>query len=365
MPRKRRWPPTVENHRGRARARGRDGSYTYFGPFGSTEANAAYADWLLGQAEPGRRCERFVTVGSVCRQWLSENSSRLIQPELEHYEITIRALDRMFGELPANEFDAGKLSLWRSRIVSGDWLTPDEVQWRIAKKVPLTLSRGTANRRTTRVKTIWRWAELHNLVPHGSYANLAALPPLDGRSGVPKGEGMGASKLADVLQVAACAVPPAGDMLLVQWWCGMRSGEVRIMRTVDLDRKNSVWFYYPSQHKNQWRGEERVVMVPPEAQILLAPFLNESSPNAFLFTTQSGAIYSSDYYSQSISRASKKAGVKVRPYEGRHAAKDRILKEHGPEIARIFLGHKSLDTQQYYGEKDIRAALDAFLKDAD
>jgi len=42
-------------------------------------------------------------------------------------------------------------------------------------------------------------------------------------------------------------------MIALQWWTGMRPGEVVLMRTCDIDRSDDVWVYTP----------ERAVIVVP------------------------------------------------------------------------------------------------------
>ena len=65
---------------------------------------------------------------------------------------------------------------------------------------------------------------------------------------------------------------PVAAMLELQWLTGMRSGEVRVMRTVDLDRTDpACWLYRPGsdegehgRHKNAWGGQSRVIALGPK-----------------------------------------------------------------------------------------------------
>ena len=63
---------------------------------------------------------------------------------------------------------------------------------------------------------------------------------------------------------------------------GMRSGEVCIMRTGDLDRTGPVWVYTPSVHKTAQHGHARTVFLGPRAQEVSRPWLR-ADPTAFLF----------------------------------------------------------------------------------
>ena len=198
-------------------------------------------------------------------------------------------------------------------------------------------------------------------MPKGSYAELLTVRALDHTSGAREGKGHEPSKLEDVKRVASFCIPPVGDMLQIQWWTGMRSGELRIMRSCDIIMEGPIWIYQPSKHKNDWRGKghERYVLFPPDAIELLKPHLKPGDPTDYIFKPTQGKsdLFSRAYYTQAIAKACQKAGVKITAYGGRHAARDRIAQKYGPEIARIFLGHKNLDTTQLYGTRDIQAAI--------
>src|SRR5262249_30384911 len=64
---------------------------------------------------------------------------------------------------------------------------------------------------------------------------------------------------------------------------GMRSGEVVVMRTGDLDRSGPVWTYTPGRHKGEHRGKSRQVTFGPRAQEVLKRWLR-ADPAAYLFS---------------------------------------------------------------------------------
>jgi integrase len=66
-----------------------------------------------------------------------------------------------------------------------------------------------------------------------------------------------------------------------------------------------------------------------------------------------------------VANGSKKAGVKVTPYQGRHSFKARVTREHGLDCARAALGQKSLGTTNgYAAELDLELAKEAVRKPA-
>src|SRR5262249_30658156 len=70
-------------------------------------------------------------------------------------------------------------------------------------------------------------------------------------------------------------------MVELQRLTGMRSGEVVIMRTGDVDRSGEVWVYTPAAHKSAHRGKERPIYLGPRAQAVLRPWLR-ADPDQYL-----------------------------------------------------------------------------------
>jgi integrase len=201
-------------------------------------------------------------------------------------------------------------------------------------------------------------------------------------------------------------------MIQLQRLTGMRSGEVVIMRACDIDITGEVWLYTPSDHKNKWRGQPKVIPLGPRAQALVKPFLKLDT-EAFLFsprdadewhrqqrTTKSGSnrrttIYPSElrrrekirrmrttrtrhraarnrYDTASYRRAiqygierAKKAGVEVpdwHPHQLRHAKATAVRRDFGLEAAQVALGHASAEVTQVYAERNLRLAIEIASK---
>ena len=68
--------------------------------------------------------------------------------------------------------------------------------------------------------------------------------------------------------------------------------------------------------------------------------------------------YTAFSYAQAVRRACERAGVKVVPYGGRHAAKMRIERAAGADAARAVLGQTSIQSTQHYGELDVAHAAE-------
>lgn len=69
-----------------------------------------------------------------------------------------------------------------------------------------------------------------------------------------------------------------------------------------------------------------------------------------------GEAYDRESYTKAVATAAKKAGVPHwHPHQLRHTAATLIAREAGWEAARVFLGHRSLDTTRIYAEDDLVA----------
>jgi integrase len=215
--------------------------------------------------------------------------------------------------------------------------------------------------------------------------------------------------LADELVEATLPyLPPiVAAMIRFQRYTGCRPGEVCQPRPCDVEQDGEVWRYSPPTHKTQYRGRERIVYVGPQAQRVLAPYLDrEPAANCFspaeseehrhremranrksnVLPSQRNrrkakpkrvpaTAYTKDSYQRAIARAVVKAN-KARTEEAadmgieptllphwhanqlRHAAATEVRRKYGLEAAQIILGHAKADIAQTYAERDARLAVE-------
>jgi integrase len=371
MARKSNWPPKVYFHRGtgqdRIRVNGRD---IYLGPHGSPEARAEYARVVVtlaaGGVPPAKSSAPEETVSDVVSAWWA-HAQGTYDPrgrELEQFQLSLAPLLRLYGPEPASTFDARALEVVRQAMAAGTWYTPEELAQR-GERYPAAWSRNVVNRRIVRIRTVWRWADSHGLVPHGNWGNLRTLKALAPNSRLARHTAPVEAATWHELRLVLRRVEPVPQaMLLLQWWAGMRSGEVRLMRPCEIDRTGPVWIYRPSEHKNAWRGQERAIPLGPKCQAVLGRFVRHAADTAYLFPPGRGARtdhYTPFTYAQVVRRAAEAAGVPgFHPYRLRHAARLRITRERGLDAARAILGHKSLGTtNEYAAGVDLQTAVDA------
>jgi integrase len=301
--------------------------------------------------------------------------------EAVQFKLSLRPLREMYGSTTAKAFGPKALKAVRQVMADGG------------------LCRNVVNRRVARIKTLFKWATEEELVPGGVYAALRAV-----RSFPPNAQGVRHTAAVapvfweDVLPAIPFCPPPVAAMLELQWLTGMRSGEVRTMRTLDLDRTDpGCWLYRPGsdqgeygRHKNAWRGQTRVVPLGPKCIAVVSPWLRDDDPAAYLFSparaeternakrragrktpmTPSqrkrkakkvrrrppGENYPRDGYAGAVNRACALAGVSFHPYQLRHGRKMVVVREAGSDAARAVLGQKTIESTTHYGALDLETA---------
>jgi integrase len=386
MARKAQWPPPVYPRDGMDRLRiyvnGKPKDFT-LGPTGSNEARAEYAR-LVAELAAGRRIgtngtqAAVLTVDDVVQRWLTQGVAEKYSAtsrEPAQFVIALRPLCRIYGHTLAAEFDPERLEVLQHAMATGSWMSNEERAAATKRKRPVGLCRNVVNRRITRVKTAWRWLEKKKLVPAGSWSALLSVEGLAKNNRVSRNtEKVKPCEWAQVEAVVPFLKPPVAAMTQLQWWTGMRSCEVRIMRACEIDQAGvsvdgvKVWIYRPEKDKNSWRegAVPRAVPLGPECQKLLGPWLRAAGPGDYLFPPsrkKPNRCYSSNTYANAVLRACRAAGIKeFHPYQSRHAAKMRFKRAAGLDGARAVLGQSSVQTTELYGSLDIEHAAQVAAK---
>jgi integrase len=307
--------------------------------------------------------------------------------ELEQYRYSLRPLREMYGNHPADRFTPKCLKAVRQRMAELGWC------------------RTVVNRRFTRIKTMFSWAVSEELVPPSISHGLREVKGFrKGEKCVRESDPVQPAFAEDMLAALPHCPSPVAAMVELQWLTGMRSGEVRIMRTLDIDRTNpDCWLYRPGTdagpnglHKNAWRGQDRVVPLGPRCIEILTPWLRLDDPTAYLFQPRQateernakrramrktprtpsqlarkrkknpkrvpGMCYTEESYPRAVARACEKASVKFHPYMLRHGRKMDIERTEGAEAARCVLGQKTIQSTQHYGKIDVGRASAVMAK---
>jgi integrase len=240
------------------------------------------------------------------------------------------------------------------------------------------------------IKLMFKWAVAEEMVPPGVYHGLQTVAGLEeGRTTARESEPVGA--VADELVEAT--LPHlnrlVATMARLQRLTGMRSGELVIMRAIDIDRSGPIWLYRPASHKGEHHDKDRVIALGPRAQSLVKEFLH-LGPTAYFFSPrqaeeerrqalrtrrrtkvqpsqvsrkskhprkQPGSHYTPESYWRSIAYACEKAGLPHwHPHQLRHSHATEVRRRFGLEAAQVALGHSSADVTQVYAERNLQLA---------
>ena len=389
------------------------------GPYGSDASRELYARVLVEWEASGRRLPETaadrdpggMTVTQLCHAyWSAMRGHRSRSHELV-VRATLRTFRQLYGTTPAAAFGPNSLRLLREAAVRGDS--------NAAPSPRRPLSRPVANRFARAIIGVFKWAVAHELIESRVYEALRTLEPLR-RGQTDAHEPPPVKPVPDAFVDAALPhmPPPVRAMVELQRSTGMRSGEVVIMRTRDVDTTGRVWTYTPAYHKTAHRGLDRTVHLGPRAQDVLKPWLRTNLDEYLFSPAEAEATrlagrharrktpmsygnrpgtnrkatparppadrYTSDSYRRAITRACDKANraakLKVaeagrevaaderlvprwHPHQLRHNFATMIRREYGLEAAQILLGHSSaLVTDAVYAERDMRKAEEIAAK---
>jgi integrase len=361
-----------------------DGKDHYLGKHGTPESRAEYnrliGEWFANaQSLPSKAESDGFTVNVLLVnywRWAEEHyrdAEGKPSRELENVKDALRPLRKLYGETTAASFGPLALRAVQQHMVQAG------------------LARTVVNSRINRIRRVFKWASSFELLPVAAYEALRTVPGLQrGRCAAREAEPVGAVRVEHVQAAQRHMPAPVRTMVELQLLTGMRAGEVMAMRAIDLNTAGSVWEYRPARHKNQHRGLERVILLGPQAQEVLRPFLT-TNLEAYLFSPKSyveelharralqrktkrtpseskrrrkprpkrtpGERYTRRSYRAAVVRACHKADVpEWSPLQLRHTAATSIRAKYGIEAAKVILGHTKIETSQIYAERDLAKA---------
>lgn len=363
----------------------------YLGEHGSPESYAEYRR-LLAQIEGGMVRDsgsRGLSVAELVERFLAHADLYYRSPadgkrtsEYAHFAAACAVLCDFYGATPADEFGPLALKHVRDGMVLRKW------------------SRKTVNAQARRVRQVWRWAAENEIVPADRWQALKAVKALAaGRSAARETPPVAPAPVADVERTLPFLPPPVAAMARVQLLTACRPQEVCRLRGDQLDRSAAVWVFRPAAHKGSWRGKVREVFVGPQAQGVLAPWLDDAgdghvfsprreverqrcvrsagrkTPRYPSHTKRNqekrvarprrppAERYTTASYGRAVLRGCRKAGVAPwTPLQLRHTAGTRFRELFGIEVARVLLGHASVATSEIYAEPSRAKAVEAMAE---
>jgi len=392
---------------------GRGGRHdVLLGPYDSEESKREYkrivVEWVAnGWREPTRTEDApDLTMNELLMVYFAHAETYYRHPdgtptsEVDNIRLALRPLKELYGDTEAGKFDSLALEAVRVKMIEAGHC------------------RKRINKDVDRIKRMFRWATAKKLVPLETYQLLQTVENLQaGRSEAHETEPVKPVAEEVVEATLPFCTPQVAAMIRLQLLAGMRPGEVTIMRSIDISTSGKLWTYRPGsdrgahgKHKNAWRGHDKVILLGPRAQAVLAPWLR-ANVTEYLFQPREamaafraeqrrqrkskvtpsqanrkpksnpkrvpGDRYKVSRYDQAVSKAVEAANkaqaceaCKEKPAEERcqacqaaaiphwhpnqlrHAKATEIRRVAGIDAARVVLGHKSPAITEVYAELD-------------
>lgn len=364
----------------------------YLGKHGSPESRRRYRQFLS-------RLEGTESSGGGVASMAFDRERSII--ELADYYLS-KTEPRHSGDgAPSKEFGSITEAIKRLCDVHADTSISDFGPLKLIEVQDYLKSQGLArnyiNAQIGRIKRFFRWCAARELMPAVLYHGISAVESLRKGHGGRETEDVRPADPAVVKATLPWLSPVVAAMVRIQWLCGMRPGEVVLMRAKDINCKGDVWLYELERHKNRHRGQRRVVAIPRDAQELLGPFLAAAaSRESYLFSPKlsrqwhvqqlrknrktkvqpsqanrskaypsrcPGEIYTPYSYRRTIYYARKKAakaGFFIphwHPHQLRHGIATFISQEFGQQAAQRWLGHANLKTTDIYVERQVEEVI--------
>jgi integrase len=366
-----------------------DGRDHYLGKYDSPESRERYhrllAEWNASGTVARVSKSNDLSVNELCLLFFqhAENYYRRADGqttgEVENLRLAIRPLEKLYGLTSAKDF--GPIALKRVR----------------QSMIDAGLARRTINQRIARIIRVFRHGVENELIPASVHHALKAVAGLKrGRSGAKESKAVKPVPEAHVEAVKPFVSRQVWAMIELQRLTGMRSGEVVIMRTIDVDTSGKLWIYRPTHHKTEHHDKDRKIPIGPRAIEILSPWLR-LNVEEFVFQPREAQVerwceqrrnrkspltpsqqartrkskpkktpsdhYDPRSYFHAVDRACKRANISHwHPHQLRHNFATLVRKDYGLDAARIILGHSSSSVTETYAERDESKALDVISR---
>lgn len=348
----------------------------YLGPYGSPQSTQAYnrlvAEWLSGSPPTDEAVDPIRTVSEVLDAYHHHCAVYYRRPDgsttsqLARVVYALGPVRDLYGDTPAGSFGPRALKAVREHLIRGG------------------LCRRYVNSLVGCVKRCFKWAAAEELVSPSIYHGLLAVEGLKaGRTEARESAPVRPVPQADVDAVEPHVLRPVWDLIRFQLLTGARPGEALVVAPGLLDRSGTVWRYRVEGHKTAYCGHQRVILIGPRCQQVLDPYLDRApelpcfSPREAVEQYQRdrgqtprhaknrtpGDSYTIYGYDRAIAKGCRRAGVTPwHPHQLRHNAATFLVAEFGWDVARVILGHRSLDATRIYGEDNLKRAAEVIAR---
>lgn len=340
------------------------------GRYNSFESKEAYKNFvrevIFGKQEPyqplpGTR----PSIASLVAAYLDHAENYYPTGERSEYDHLKRACGHLLAhhsKEPAESFGPLKLQALRDLLAK-----PTEA----GKQ----RTRTYINSVVRRIQRCFRWGVSQEIIPASVYESLRTVGGLkrnrsQAREPVKRRPVAWEHVEAILLHVS----PMLADMIQLQWHTGCRSDSLCNAQPAEFDRSGEIWLWRP-KHKTEWMEKELVIVVGPQAQAILKPYLDRPA-NAFLFSPNEvsgrkdrrhGKRYTSHSYQTAITRGIERLNCKRveseepkipkwTPHQMRHSKGHSTRERYGVEAQQAVLGHESIQAAQLYSDRRLELA---------
>jgi integrase len=399
MPRLTKSNPKYRRHKASDRAFVElDGKRFYLGAFGSPDSKAKY-NQLVGE---------YLLADRSVPASLGQDSAQVSIIEIcLDYVRRARVYYQKAGE-PTAEYALVKTVLKRFRAECGHLQAADFGPLRFKGfrqgLINSGLSRVTINHYLRHILALFRLGAENEKISGRIWEDLKSVPALrKDRSEAKERPAIPPAASQDIERLLPFLHPMVADMLQLNVLTAARPGELVLIRPIDIDRSGEVWVFRPLRHKTQHHGGERFIPLGPQAQAILAPYLNRA-PESFCFCPRElveqlrkkrsvepkkqrdsgnrkesirkrlpkrapGDRFTTASYYNAIRRACRKpaaqeAGIKpFNPNQLRKRGATIIRCEASLEAAQVILGHRSkTTTERFYAEAPRNEAVEVIRR---
>jgi len=224
-----------------------------------------------------------LTVGELARAWLADIEAT--RPDyrttsLWHGAIAASRTIRPFAAMPVAVFGSRALVEVQRHLVSGTATSKG--------KDHKPLSRRYINDIVGRVRQLFHWGVLNELVPDDRVKALEIVPALvKGQTAARDNPGRKPVRPSVVRATLPDMTQEVADMIWFMRLTGCRPSEARRMRMCRVrDQHKPVWRYVPKRHKTSHHGKQRHIAIGPQAQAIVLAHVAGRSDRDYVFTPE-------------------------------------------------------------------------------
>lgn len=236
------------------------------------------------------------------RDYYGEDSS-----DFGHIEQMIYAVFASVGDMRCEDF--GPLALKKVRQWMVETYDPNPPK-KSGRKRKLVWSRQYINAQIIKLRRMFRWAVENEYIDSVQLGNLKAVPGIrPGQTTAPEAKPIEAVEWSVASRVLPHVCPMVAAMVQIQYFGGMRPGEVVRIGNAELDRTfDDCWLFMPVKHKTAWRGKQKVICLGPKSIALLKPYLNRAIDEGRTFVFSPSIAWEEYVQRRRFERATKQYG---------------------------------------------------------